>query len=265
MNKILRDFLLLIGIFGGIWAGIAYLPILWEAPDLTLSKEQEQKLGDVLAKDVVLDKWENVSQQYPLADSALRVIYTRLLGSIPEPAYNYKFYILRDSTVNAFTIAGGHIFVFEGLIQFCESPEELAAVLAHEIGHSQKRHVVKKLTKDLGLELVSVIISGGNETVVHEAGKLLFSSRYDRTYEKQADRFAVDLLEKANINPYTMAGFFRRLKEKDMAYDEDLEFIMTHPHNDSRIRDILTYQTAASFTQKPFTIDWKAVQQSLAN
>lgn len=262
MNRTLRDLFILIALFGSIWAAIAYLPVVWSAPDFTITEEQEQKLGDVLVQEAILTGWDNITASQPLADSALRVIYTRLLAQVPQPHYNYKFYILDDTTVNAFTIAGGHIFVFKGLIQFCQTPEELAAVLAHEIGHAEKRHVAKKLTQDLSLEIITSVISGGNESYAQDAAKLLFSSKYSRAYEKQADAFALDLLTKASINPYSMAHLFERMEDEGLAYDRRLEFIMSHPHADTRISDIMLYQTPYNFKEQPLGIDWEAVQQS---
>jgi beta-barrel assembly-enhancing protease len=262
-EKLLRDIIILVVVFGAIWGGVAYFMSDVETPGVGISREQEQRLGDIMAKKMILSDWENITAQYPKADSAYRIIYTRLLKQIPLPAYDYHFYILRDSTVNAFTIAGGHIFIFEGLLKFCETPEELAAVLAHEIGHAEKRHITKKLAKELGIEVVGTILGGGDDNVVKEAGRLLLSKRFDRKYETEADHYAANLLEKAGISPYVMASFFRRLNEKGMGYNSNLEFLMTHPHNNNRIKDILNHQTPAGFEEKPFTINWKAVQQSL--
>jgi predicted Zn-dependent protease len=263
MNKILRDLLILLAVFGGIWAAIAYLPFKWNMPDFTISKEQEQRLGDILAEKMILDQWENISNQYPKVDSALRAIETRLLNNVDDKQYDYRFYILRDSSINAFTIAGGHIFIFEGLIKFSQTPEELAAIIAHEIGHAEKKHIAKKLSKDLGIELITTILGGGNDNMVKEAGKLLLSKRFDRSYEREADRFATELLEKSNISPYKMVDFFHRLDKKGYSYNKELELVMTHPHNDSRIKDILNYQTKATFKEKPFTLDWEAIKASL--
>lgn len=263
MNKTFRDLLILVVIFGGIWAAIAYIPFDWKMPDFTISKEQEQKLGDIMAEKMILSEWENITNQYPKVDSALRQIQLRLLDNIEDKNYDYKFYLLRDSTINAFTIAGGHIFVFEGLVKFCETPEELAAVLAHELGHAEKRHISKKLTKDLGIELVTAILTGGNDNMIKEAGKLLLSKKFDRDYEREADRYANELLEKAEISPYKLVDFFHRLDKKGYSYDKNFELIMTHPHHDSRIKDILTYQTAADFDEKSFDMNWEEIQQNL--
>lgn len=263
MNKTLRDLLILAIVFGGIWAGIAYLPIVWKAPDLTISKEQEQKLGDILAEKSILAEWENINNQYPMADSAIRIITRRLLNQIDTPGYNYRFYLLRDSTINAFTIAGGHIFIFEGLLKFCETPEELAAVLAHEIGHAEKRHIAKKLTKELGLTLITTILGGGNDNMAKEAGKILLSKGFDRKYEEEADQYSINMLEKAGISPYKLASFFRRLDENGLSYNKNLEFMMTHPHHDTRVKDILSHQTPAKFKEIPFKLDWEGVKKSL--
>lgn len=263
MNRTLRDFLILIVVFGGIWAAVAVIPFDWGMDDIAIGKEQEQQLGDIMAEKLILSQWDDITDNYPKADSALKVIYTRLLNEVPEKNYDYKFYILRDTTINAFTIAGGHIFIFEGLLHACESPEELAAVLAHEIGHAEENHVTKKLVKDLGLEIVGTILSGGNDNILKEAGKVLLSKGFDRQYEREADRYAGELLEKAKISPFAIISFFTRLDKMGYSYDEDLELVMSHPHTDERIKNILAYQGTVGFEAEPFTMDWKAVQQSL--
>ena len=66
----------------------------------------------------------------------MRLISNRLVLAIDEPLFNYEFYLIASDEVNAFTIPGGRIFVFSGLLNEADNPEEVAAVLAHEIGHA---------------------------------------------------------------------------------------------------------------------------------
>ena len=60
------------------------------------------------------------------------------------------------------TMLGGRIYVLRGLISYTQSPEELAAVMAHEMGHAQERHVVHRLIKELGVTAVVTVLTGGD-------------------------------------------------------------------------------------------------------
>ncbi len=125
--------------------------------------------------------------------------------------------------------------MFSGLIEFTESPEELAAVLAHEIGHAEKRHVVSKLVKELSIAVILTGLSNGDPSLVAKILKEIIGSSFDREQENEADQFGLRLLERADISPKNLARFFERLKAKDLDYDASLELLMSHPTTDKRI------------------------------
>lgn len=108
----------------------------------------------------------------------------------------------------------GEVYINRGLISFCDSPEQLAAVLAHEIGHVEKRHTISKLIKEFGIGLLFTIISGGDPFLLTDLFHTTVSTAFDRSYEKEADQFALNLLEEAKISPTAMASFFRKLNAK---------------------------------------------------
>ena len=157
--------------------------------------------------------------------------------------------------------------MFSGLINFCETPEELAAVLAHEIGHAEKRHVVSKLTKELGLSILFSILGGNNGVIISEIGRTTLSTKFDREQEKQADDFSFALMEKAKLDPKNMSSFMLRLREKYADLEnvmEKLEWINTHPNTNSRIKSGMEYKTAPGFVAETFGMDWKRVKESLS-
>ena len=78
-----------------------------------------------------------------------------------------------------------------------------------------------------------------------------------RSNEKEADQYAMELLERAKISPTVIASFFRKLNREELDYNENMEFLMTHPHNNSRIKASLSYETAGNFEAQDFEIDWK--------
>ena len=259
-----RDLLILLSIGAALFAGGYFLVKEIGKSDLDLSYEvsieQEEKLGD-LFKDMIWDQYPTIKDN--AADTALQQITERLIHALDSTPYRYQFTIIKSEEVNAFTIPGGNIFVFSGLMEMAETPEEVAAVLAHEIGHAEKRHVVSKLLKELSITAIVSILSGGDPSILTNILKEIIGNSFDREQEEDADKFALQLLEKAGIHPKSLGQFFERMNKENLDYDKNLEILMTHPHNDNRIDQARKYRTKNHFKPVPFDIEWKRVQESL--
>lgn len=260
----LRDLLILLFIGGLLFVGGYFLVHELKKRDVgfayDFSIDQEEDLGN-LFKDLIWEEYRVMENN--AADSALQVITKRLIAELDSTKYTYQFTIIKSNDINAFTIPGGNIFIFSGLIEMTESPEELAAVLAHEIGHAEKRHVVSKLMKQLSMTAIVTILSGGDPSILIQVLKDVVGNTFDREQEKEADRFALELLEKASISPKSLARFFDRLNENNLDYDKNLEILMTHPHNDNRINEVRKYKTKNTFEVKPFALNWDRVKESV--
>ncbi|HEU5291863.1 MAG TPA: M48 family metallopeptidase [Cyclobacteriaceae bacterium] len=263
-SSTLRDLILLLAIGAGLFVGGYFIVKEIGKSDLDLSYEvsyeQEEKLGNMM-KDMIWDEFETVKDN--AADSALKQITDRLIKALDTTHYRYEFNIIKKDQINAFTIPGGNIYVFSELMKVAETPEEVAAVLAHEIGHAENRHVVTKLIQELSITAIVGVLSGGDPSVLTNVLTSIIGNTFSRAQEEEADKFAMELLEKANISPKSLARFFERLNEKDLDYDENLEILMTHPHNDKRIEQVRRYKTKNDFKPVPFDLDWKKVQDSL--
>ena len=256
-GKIFRDLLILLGVFGLIWL-VFSLFTYPEDPSL-LSVENEQKLGesylDLVLLNPMFGEFEN-----PYVDSTVALIGDRLKGGLEDSQYTYNFLVFESKMINAFTIPGGNILISTGLINFCKTPEELASVMAHEIGHVEKRHVIARLVKELGIE----ILSSGDPYVIGEVTGLLTSTSFDRNQEAAADLFAAKLLEKSSIEPRTLATFFRKLEEEmDNELVQHFEIISTHPNFRSRIREVLSYVPEEGFEALPFELNWEELKGEL--
>jgi len=260
----LRDLLLLLAIGVGLFvAGYIVVKRFFKTDfDLSfkISYQQEEKLGNIF-RDLVWNQYLTAKDN--AADSAVQQIKDRLVKALDTTAYRYQFTIIKDEQINAFTIPGGNIYVFSGLIKAAESPEEVAAVLAHEMGHAEQRHVVTKLMKELSMTAIITVLSGGDPSMLTQILRNIVGNTFDREQETKADQFALELLEKAKISPKTLGRFFERLNQKNLDYDKHLEILMSHPHNDKRIDQVRKYKTKNDFKAEPFPIDWKSVQQSL--
>lgn len=259
MNKLADLFkLFAIGlvIFAGGYLLVRYLETKDLSIDYEVSVEQEEQLGE-LVEDMMWKKFPQVENDSVTA--AINEITDRLLASI-DTRYHYQFKVLKSDEINAFTIPGGKIYIFSGLIEAAESPEEVAAVIAHEIGHAEKRHVVHKIVKDLSLATVVGVLTGGDPGVITQILEQILGTTFDRQAEEEADEFGLSLLEKSSIDPQNLATFFERLNDKDLTYNKNLEIIMTHPHNDNRIEKVKSYKTKSTFSAKPFEMNWQRIQ-----
>src|SRR5690606_16362584 len=109
---------------------------------------------------------------------------------------------IRNSQINAFALPGNHIVFYTGLLEYAENAEEVAGVMAHEIGHLEKNHVMKKLVKEIGLEMLFAMIGGdAGFEILKQTGKTLSSSAFDRANETEADNYAVETLALADVDP----------------------------------------------------------------
>jgi len=255
-TSILRDLVILLGIFGLIWIVVTLFPVFPEKPVL-LSVEREQELGKQYYKLLKNDPQFRESDDTVL-QSAVDQIGTRLTGALMSERYDYHFVVFDNPMVNAFTLPGGYILVSKGIIAFCEAPEELAAVMAHEMGHVEKRHVVSRLIRELGME----ILSSGDPYVGGEVMRMITSAGFDRKQEEAADMFACELLDKAAIEPHSLSPLFRRMKDQD-TYEmlEKFEMVSSHPNFTHRINAVLSYKTSKDFSAEGFDMDWEKIRE----
>ena len=132
--------------------------------------------------------------------------------------------------------------------------------MAHEIGHVEQRHVISRLVKELGIE----ILTSGDQFVIGELTGLITSTSFDRKQEEEADLFAAKLLETSSIEPRFLATFFRKLEEEiDNELMQQFEIISTHPNFRYRIREALSYKPAKDFDAKAIELDWELIRDEL--
>ena len=180
-----------------------------------VSVSQEDELGDEYAAAIR-------SEVPILEDSAatawLAMLGARLTSVSDTENRDWHFYLVDDSTVNAFAVPGGHIFVYRGLIEHAESYAQLAGVMGHEIAHVTLRHSVDQMKSrtrtgilvTVFCSVVNICSSGAAQVVIDLGGQALFA-RYSRDDEAQADSAAVGYLIAAGIDPRGIPSMFERL------------------------------------------------------
>jgi predicted Zn-dependent protease len=256
-QTILRDLLVLLGVFGLIWLVFSLFSYP-EDPQL-LSIEKEEKMGEAYVDLIMLNPMYGEFDNSQV-DSAIRVLGDRLEEGLEDSEYNDSFLVFESEMINAFTLPGGNILISTGLIGFCDTPEELAAVMAHEMGHVEERHVLARLIKELGID----ILTSGDQYVIGEVTGLFTSTSFDRKQEEEADLFAAHLLENSGIEPRTLATLFRKLEEETgNELMNQFEIISTHPNFRSRIREALSYDLNWDFKEEAIELDWEAIRNEL--
>ncbi|MBT1712094.1 M48 family metallopeptidase [Fulvivirgaceae bacterium PWU5] len=262
MEKVLIQFVVLIISFFGLWFLLSRIEFVDRDQVDKFAAESEQKLGEVILESITLTNEEvNNKKLKAVLDS----IKTRLCEGKQLDCSKIKLHLVRNSEVNAFALPDDHLVVFTGLLEYAESPEEVAGVMAHEIGHIEKDHVMKKLTKDIGLSMLFSIAGGdAGGKIARETAKTLSSSAFDRDKESEADAFAVEVLAAADIDPQPLSDFFFRLARKhDMP--EELVWISTHPDTDERAGEIIKLKKNYTLSPRPILgTDWKEIQRQVS-
>lgn len=191
----------------------------------------------------------------------------RIASHSAEPGSEFSFYLIRDNTLNAFAVPGGHIAVNSGLIMATESEAELASVLAHEVAHITQHHLARMLEQSKGQgfkmlgALAAAILLGGQagQAAVVAANASAIENRleYSRGFEREADGIGLQILAKAGYDPRAMPAFFERLHQWSRVYDTGApEFLRTHPLTTDRIADSKaraeSYQSSSNPDQSDF-------------
>jgi predicted Zn-dependent protease len=157
-----------------------------------------------------------------------------------QTEYPLKFTVVKDKQVNAFALPGGNIVVFDAILAKMKTPEELAALLSHEVTHVKDRHSLKGLARGLaGSMVVSVLIGDMNaigNLLVSQASNI-YELGFTRDMEKEADLEGLEIMYHNNLDPKGMINLMERLHEEEKKYGVDKmpAYLNSHPLTKERI------------------------------
>ena len=233
MITLMRRFFILMTVFVLI-PGCAYVNPLVEDFNI-ISIPQERTLGEQSAAEVA--KQMTIVTD-PALTSRVRKIGSRLVAALPDRQFDYAFSVVQDNTPNAFTIPGGKIYVHTGLLKFAGDDDELAGVIAHEVGHAYDRHPAKGMSRAYGVDYLSKLIFKGSQSQLKTlalqfaAGGLL--SHYSRDEELRADSIGYQLAVKAGYRTDGLIRFFKKLMTLE-SKGTSIPFLASHPPTPERI------------------------------
>lgn len=204
----------------------------------------------------------------PCTGAAGQQALQRLVGrleQVSDTPFELRARAVQAPMVNAFALPGGAILVTDDLIEMAETPDELAAVLAHEAAHVERRHVMQAVWRSLGLGLILDAVVGGGTGAGQQAVLLAGSItdlRYSREAELEADARGQALLKTAGLSSAGMGPFFRRLAETGKGEGPEAaavrELISTHP--DTTRRAALSDARAAAGPPAFSDAEWAALK-----
>jgi len=195
-------------------------------------------------------------------NSAMDLIIKRI-DEFDNSQMSYEVIVIDAEMINAFAFPGGFVVVTSGLISNSENPEEIAAVLAHELTHVLQRHGMRKLVRQAGLGILISIVFGDVSALsqLMELSSHLDSLSFDRSQERQADEGGLKIMQAAGISPGHLASFFKKIKELDSATGDIPEIFRTHPLTDDRINRVAAADEPKQVFE--FDLDWEKVKKGV--
>lgn len=214
---------------------------------------QEASMGEAAAREFEGDK---TTKMLDLSVPANRALQDKLNGMVERigkattrPGIAYTVKIVDNADMNAFTLPGGHVYVFKGLLDFVGSDDELAGVLAHELGHNARLHALRGQAKAkklswINLAAMAAMMAGGqngaNVAQFSQFALLGAMNGYGVGLEKEADASAVEAMKRAGYNPSALVTFMRRLQaQESLRPNMNLGIFATHPPSDERADAVL--------------------------
>ena len=194
--------------------------------------------------------------------AALEVMLERLTAN-REMEYDIVLQVFNHEMINAFAVPGGQVIILRGLIDKSQSPDELAGVLAHEIAHVESRDPTRHSLRAAGsaglLTMVLGDFSGGAAIAV--MGEHILSASFTREAEAEADIFALDMLNEANISARGFARFFGLIEELQSDGLTIPQYLSTHPVTRDRAEIAMRFAQAQSGTKPALSAsEWKALK-----
>lgn len=224
-----------------------------DAIDLTfkgINPQQEYYIGRAVAAQLLND-------YKPLKDHN-RNRYLNEIGQTlamasdrPETFSGYHFLMLDTDEINAFAAPGGFILISRGMVDLCQTEDELAAVLAHEIGHVVGKHGLRAIKNSRLTSALTILATesartfGGSdlkelvtdfEGSINDITSTLVVSGYSRSLEEEADRIAITILERVGYNPRALPAMLEEMKSR--LKPDGPGFARTHPDPQDRMDSI---------------------------
>ena len=242
----------LLVVAGAIYGVVKAVPLLLSGVVWLVPLSVEDKLGEAVVAGMM--------RRDPICDEAetratMDAIVERLRLASPPNPYRFDVRVVRNPQVNAMAAPGGRVIVFSGLIDRMDNPEQVAAVLAHEMQHVIQRHSMKGIVRALGMQAFLALVVGDPGILGDLAGNL-GALHFARGDELSADGGALDTLLRAGIAPSQMIQAFENLAKstREDPTGGSLKYLSTHPPLAERIARVKERAVGRAFANRPIGV-----------
>ncbi|MDH7482482.1 MAG: M48 family metallopeptidase [Armatimonadota bacterium] len=214
-------------------------------PESLVSKSQEIEIGQEAS--------QQIESRYPVdKDPALNALINQIGQDLAQrcsdrPDLTYTFKILDIKDVNAISLPGGWVYIYKGLIDETQGkPDQLAGVIAHEIGHIAARHHAQMLGREIQAQLLIGTLTKGQTKEIATLFANLQFLRWSRKQEFEADKLGIKYMYRCQkYDPQGLINFFNSLLQKQKDQPSRFEQIFrTHPVTSERIKRAQEYYDA---------------------
>jgi Zn-dependent protease with chaperone function len=226
--------LVLVAIFGVPKIAELAVPLLPYSLEARLGQAVDARVRSMLDTGQTGKPFECGNAEEEKAGRAAFGKMVKRLESAAQLPIPLKVAVVRRTEANAIALPGGHVYVFQGLINRSQSADELAGVLAHELGHVAHRDGTKSVLRAAGLSFLFGMLLGdfvgGGAVVI--AAKAVMTSAYSREVETAADLYSVELMNKVGGDPRALGVILTRItNSKDPAFT----ILLNHPVTKDRV------------------------------
>lgn len=221
---------------GALWLLVERaLPAASEAIAMRIPVEAEAALGrEALAG---MDRYfMKPSRLTPARQDALRSKLGAMTAGA-SVAYRLEFRASPVIGANAFALPSGIIVMTDELVKLAKNDQEVLAVLAHEVGHLHHRHVMRRLLESSATALVIAGVTGdiaSATSLAAAAPTVLLQAKYSRDNEREADRYAIELMRSAGLEPRYFGTILARMEERGPRRGGLPAFLSSHPATEER-------------------------------
>lgn len=251
------------------------LPELGDSSTGALPPQLERRIGEQAFRDIRAKEPKYLDD--PELVQYVSELGRRLAAASGDFRQPYEFFVLRDSSVNAFAMPGGFVGVHTGLILAAQSESEIASVLAHEVTHVTQHHIARMASQQSQLSAVSMaafvlaLLAARSSPDMAQAamssaaaGSIQAQLHYSRDFEREADRLGFQLMRDAGFDVHAMPTFFERLQKSVRLQDNNAPaYLRTHPVTAERMADMQNRAHSVPYRQTPDSLAFHLVQAKL--
>jgi len=258
--------------------GCATNPATGETDIVLMSESQEIKLGREAHEKMMAD---GAAYEDEKLQAYVNRVGQDLAKNSDRPDITYTFTVIDSETINAFALPGGYIYINRGLLVYMDNEAELAAVLAHEIGHVTARHAVRQQTAAATNNILAQLayVTTGSVDLAQASNTYGTSlvRGYGREHELEADSEGATYLHRSGYDPNALLDVIGVLKDQEQynklkaqaAGKQSQSYhglFATHPRNDRRLQQVIktASELEARETRTPDPAEFRDVTQGLA-